>query len=132
MDEIIFIPLIGYAGIWLLGTIAFLSFFRLFHVALDLKHPVAMIREVPAPLAIATVPLCSFISFFTTAKVLLPAAAIQAQAVRAGIASVVCTVILDLLITVAGERIDIRAFPVNLMYAFAWLVIIPALLLASL
>jgi hypothetical protein len=53
-DIFILIPLIGYAGLWLLGSAAFLVFFRLFHVALDLRHPIAMIRKVPAPLTVLT------------------------------------------------------------------------------
>ena len=134
MDKGVFvlIPLIGYAGLWLLGSAVFLVLFRLYNVTLDLKHTVAMIRKVPAPLAISTVPLCSFISFFTTATVMLPASATIAQTLRVGIASLICTVVLDLLITVLGEKMDIRVFPVNLMYLFAWLVIIPAVVLAGL
>lgn len=130
VDVFILIPLVGYVGLWLLGSAAFLVFFRLFKVALDLRHPAAMIRKLPAPLAVPTVPLCSFVSFFTVANAILPSPARVIQALQAGAASLICTVVLDLLITVAGERIDIRAFPLNLMYLFAWIVIIPAVVLA--
>lgn len=129
-DIFILIPLAGYACLWLLGSAAFLVLFRLYRVALHLRDPIAMIRKVPAPFAVLTVPLCSFVSFFSIAKVILPAPATAIQALQAGIASLTCTIILDLLITVAGERINIRVFPVNLMYLFAWLVIIPAIMLA--
>ena len=44
---------------------------------------------------------------------------------------IIATIILDLLITVVGEKIDVRIFPVNLMYLFAWLVIIPSVVLAG-
>lgn len=129
-DLFIVIPLAGYACLWLLGSAAFLVLFRLYRVALQLRDPVAMIRKLPAPFAVLTVPLCSLVSFFSIAKAVLPASATAIQALQAGIASLACTIILDLLITVAGERINIRVFPVNLMYLFAWLVIIPAIMLA--
>lgn len=51
--------------------------------------------------------------------------------IKIGIFSLATTIILDLLITVAGEKIDIRKFPVNWMYLFAWLVIVPAVVLAG-
>ncbi len=130
-DLFILIPLIGYAGLWLLGSAAFLAFFRLFKIPLDLRHTAAMIRNLPAPLAVLTVPLCSFLSFFATAKAILPASVTLTQALQAGLASLAWTVALDLAITAAGEKLDIRAFPLNLMYLFAWLVIIPAVLLAA-
>ncbi len=48
-----------------------------------------------------------------------------------GVIALIATIILDLLITVVGEKIDVRIFPVNLMYLFAWLVIIPSVVLAG-
>jgi hypothetical protein len=54
-----------------------------------------------------------------------------AQLLEVGIISLSCTVILDLLITVLGEKMDIRVYPVNLMYLLAWLVIIPSVVLAG-
>ncbi len=45
--------------------------------------------------------------------------------------SLVCTIVLDLLITVIGEKLNILTFPVNLMYLLAWLVILPSIALAG-
>lgn len=91
-------------------------------------------RKVPAFLAIVTVPLCSFISFFIATKIILNEAATllsAAQLLEVGIISLSCTIILDLLITVLGGKMDIRVYPVNLMYLFAWFVIIPSVVLAG-
>ena len=134
-NEILFIliPLIGYIGLWLLGIMFFLVYFRLLRIPLDMKHPVAMIRNLPPLLAIATVPACSFVSFFITTKVILvelPLSLSTLELLYVGLASLLLTVCLDLLITVLGEKIDIRVFPISLMYLFAWLVIVPAIILA--
>ena len=37
------------------------------------------------------------------------------------------TIILGSLITLIGEKVEIRTFPLNLMYVLAWLVVIPAI-----
>jgi hypothetical protein len=134
LEAFILLPLIGYGGLWILGSALFLVYFKLFHISMDLKYIGAMIQKVPAFLAILTVPLCSFTSFFITTKIILRASAVSFDATKllqVGIISLVCTVVLDLLITVVGEKINIRAFPVNLMYLFAWVVIIPSVVLAG-
>jgi hypothetical protein len=130
----ILIPLLGYAGLWVLGSAFSLLYFSVFHVSMDVEHSVAMIQKLPASLAIATVPLCSFASFFVTARIVLkkyPAPFDARDVLKAGLISLVVTVVLDLLITVGIERIDILVFPVNLMYLFAWLTIVPSVLLAG-
>ncbi len=124
----------GYAGLWILGSLIFIVYFKLFKIPLDLNHTVAMIQKVPVLLAIVTVPVCSFTSFFMTTRVVLGELAISldvTQLLQVGLVSLLLTISLDLLITVVGEKIDIRVFPVNLMYLFAWLVIIPAVVLAG-
>lgn len=126
------VPLAGYAGLWLAGIVAFLVFFRLWHVPVDPRRPAEMIRRLPAPVAVATVPLCAFASFFVTAGAALPAGATAGQAALSGVACLAWTIALDLLITVVGEKIDIRAFPLNAMYLAAWAVIVPAVMLARL
>ena len=129
------VPLIGYVGLWLLGSTLFLVYFRLFQITLDVRQINAMIHKVPTFLAIITVPLCSFTSFFLTTKILLRATAAACDVptlLHVGIVSLVVTVVLDVVITVVGERITILAFPVNLMYLFAWIVILPAVILAGL
>lgn len=128
------IPLVGYVGLWLMGTLLFLAYFRVFRVVLDVKHAVHMIQGLPPALAIVTVPLCSFVSFFTVTKVTLHALAASAgmvTVIQVAAVSLAVTVVLDLLVTVLGERIDIRVFPVNLMYLFAWALIVPAVILAG-
>ena len=125
----ILVPLVGYLGLWILGTVAFLVYFAAFGVSMDLGYN-AMIQAVPPPLAIVTVPLCSFASFFTTTTVVLrrPATSLDAREVLPlAFLSLLATVGLDLLITVEIERVDILAFPVNLMYLFAWLVVVPSI-----
>ncbi len=122
------VPLVGYLGLWILGSVAFLVYFAAFGVSMDLGYN-AMIQKVPALLAIVTVPLCSFASFFTTTTVVLrrPAVSLDIRKIlQLGVVSLLATVGFDLLITVAIERVDILAFPVNLMYLFAWLVIVPS------
>ena len=129
---ITFIPLIGYAGLWLLASPLFVVFFKIFHVTIDLKHTGRMIEQVPSALAIVTVPVCSFVSFFATTRVAVHVLRSQltgTQALQIGVISLMATIILDVLITVLGEKIDIRKFPLNLMYLFAYLVIIPAVLI---
>ncbi len=131
MLDYIIVPLVGYVGLWLLGSVCFLVYFQIFHVPIDLKHTVGMIKGIPSTLAITTVPVCTFVSFFVTAQIVLPNSLAIVSAVQIGIVSLVATIGLDLLITVMGEKMDIRVFPLNLMYLFAWLVIIPTVMLAS-
>ncbi|MHB8213130.1 MAG: hypothetical protein ACYDGW_05775 [Vulcanimicrobiaceae bacterium] len=129
------VPLVGYASLWISGSLIFLIYFKIFDIPTDLKHTVAMIRKLPAPLAIVTVPICSFMSFFIATEILRRETAVSfdaAKLLHVGIISVLVTIVLDVLITVVGEKMDIRVFPVNLMYLFAWLVIIPAVVLAGL
>ncbi len=129
----ILVPLAGYLGLWISGGALFLFYFKLLHVPIDPKDAVGMIRRTPAWLATATVALCSFASFFAATRAAMrvtgqsPGAA---TLLRIGAASLVCAVVLDLLITVAGEGIDIRVFPLNAMYLMAWLAIVPAVLAA--
>lgn len=130
----ILIPVIGYIGLWVMGSALFLLYFRVFHIEVDLRNTVAMIRRVPVTLAIITVPTCSFVSFFGAVKLtmkILPQKLSDGRLLEIGMICVLSTVILDLLITVLGEKIDIMIFPVNLMYLLAWLVIVPSVLLAG-
>ncbi len=108
---LILIPLVGYAGLWILGSLMFLIYFKLFKIPIDLKHTVAMVQKIPVFLAIITVPLCSFISFFVTTRVILNELSISLDAIQLlqiGLISLLLTIGLDLLITVVGEKIDIR------------------------
>ncbi len=130
----IIVPLVGYIGLWILGSVLFLVYFKLFRIALDLKNVVSMLQRIPSPLAIATVPLCSFISFFITTKMILAHESLALDTttlLQIGIVSFFVTIILDIMITVIGEKINIMVFPINLMYLFAWLVIIPAVVIAG-
>ncbi len=136
-NELVFIliPLIGYIGLWLLGIVFFLIYFKLFRIRMDYKHPLAIVKKLPSALAIATVPICSFVSFFITTKVVLAELHLFVSVIQllpVGVASLLFTIILDLLITVLGEKIDVRSFPLNLMYLLAWFVIVPAIILAVL
>lgn len=130
----VLVPIAGYVGLWVLGSVMFLVYFRILRVPVDLKNAVAMIRKVPPILSIVTVPTCSFLSFFFCAKLVtgeISVALTGWRLLEIGVVSLLCTVALDLLITVLGEKIDIRVFPVNLMYLFAWLIIIPAVMLGG-
>ncbi len=132
--QYITIAMVGYVGLWILGIICFLVYFMIFNVQLDLKHTVNMIQRIPSVLAISTVTACSFMSFFVTAWIVFHHFTTSEPTIsrfKIGIFSLATTIILDLLITVAGEKIDIRKFPVNWMYLFAWLVIVPSVVLAG-
>lgn len=129
----IVVPLAGYLGLWISGGALFVFYFKLFHIPIDPSDAVGMIRATPAPLAMATAALCSFASFFTvtwTALRMIGELPGAATLFQIGAASVLTTIALDLLITVVGERIDVRVFPLNAMYLLAWLAIIPAVLAA--
>ena len=67
----VLVPLIGYVGLWILGSACFLAYFRLYNISIDLRHTVAMIQRVPVPLAIITVPVCSFASFFLATRIMI-------------------------------------------------------------
>jgi hypothetical protein len=125
----LFVPLVGYTGLWLLASPLFLLYFKLFHIAMDFKHTARMVKQVPAVLAIVTVPVCSFVSFWATTQIYGTAVhrhLTAGQALQVGLVSLAVTIVLDMLITVLGEKIDIRKFPLNLMYLLAYLVIVPA------
>ena len=131
--SIFLIPLIGYLGLWVLGSIAFLVYFRMFNISVDSNY-VDMIRKIPAPLAILTVPGCSFISFFITSKTVfakLEPPVGKQLVLRTALVSVLVTIGLDIIITVLIQQMDILLFPVNLMYLLAWAVIVPTVLLAG-
>lgn len=132
MVAYVLVPLIGYMGLWAMGIALFLAYFRLFRIRVDVRRPAAMIDELPPYLAIATVPVCSFISFFVTAKAIVHLFGLPPGAAMLWIAldALSATVILDALITVGLEKVDIRSFPLSLMYALAWIVIVPAVMLA--
>lgn len=135
MSIYILIPFTGYVGLWLLGGILFIIYFKIFHVTIDLKNTVSMIQQIPSFLSIITVPICSFISFFLSTKIILGKNVGTfgvSRLFKVGIISLLTTIILDVLITVVGEKMDIRKYPVNLMYLFAWLVIVPAVIVAGL
>jgi hypothetical protein len=128
----ILIPLIGYIGLWILGSVLFLVYFEIFNIPMNLEYTV-MIQRIPAVLAILTVPLCSSASFFITTKIMLRKfVSLNATEVfQVGIISLLFTIGFDLLITVIIEKVNILVFPVNLMYLFAWLVIVPSVILAG-
>ncbi len=129
----ILIPLIGYFGLWMLGIAAFIIYFKIFKIPIDLKHSAEMIRKLPAHLSIITVPICSFTSFFITTNIILKEFSISLnimQLLQLGLASLFITIILDLLITVKEEKMNIDVFPINIMYLLGWLAIVPAVLLA--
>ena len=129
----ILVPLAGYLGLWMLGSVAFLVYFSVFGVSMDRGYN-AMIQEIPPLLAIVTVPVCSFASFFTTTRVVLRrhgASPDARELLRLGLVSLLATVGLDLLITVAVERVDILVFPVDLMYLLAWLAVVPSVVWAG-
>jgi hypothetical protein len=128
----ILIPLIGYIGLWILGSVLFLVHFEIFNIPMNLEYTV-MIQRIPAVLAILTVPLCSSASFFITTKIMLRKfVSLNATEVfQVGIISLLFTIGFDLLITVIIEKVNILVFPVNLMYLFAWLVIVPSVILAG-
>ncbi len=125
------IPPIAYISLWILGSVAFLIYFRVFAISMALDYT-GMIQQLPPILTILTVPVCCFIAFFVTARVIFARVApLDSQtALRIGVASLIFTIALDLLISVAIEKIDILAFPVNLMYLLAWIAIIPTIFLA--
>ena len=130
----IIIAAIGYLGLWILGSLLFLFYFKLFKVSIDLKHVVNMIRKLPATISILTVPTCSFISFFFVTKMSLGILVLSVNTTEIIQLDFIClliTIILDLLITVFGEKVDIRIYPVNLIYVLAWLAIIPAVFLGA-
>ena len=129
----VLVPVAGYAGLWVLGTLAFLVYFEAFGVPMNLPYN-DMIQRIPAALAVPTVPICSFASFYEVAKVMLTRRAKPLGSrglLELGAVSVLVTVGLDLLVTVYAEGVDILAYPTNLMYLFAYIVIIPSVLLAG-
>lgn len=130
----VLIPAAGYVGLWVLGSALFLVYFRVLRIAVDLKDVATMIRKVPPILSMLTVPICSFVSFFLSAKLTTRLLAVYPagwRLVEIAVISLAGTAALDFFITVLGEKIDIRIFPVNLMYLFAWLIIIPAVMLGG-
>lgn len=130
----VIIPFLGYAGLWIIASALFLVYFVIFRISIDAAQPVIMIQHLPPILSIATVPLCSFAAFFGATKVVLHKRAVacpQRLVLWFGIDSLVVTIVLDVFVTVIGERIDILIFPINLMYVLAWLVIVPAVMLAG-
>ncbi len=115
-----------------MGIVLFLFYFRIFNIPMQSEYTV-MIQKLPAVLAVVTVPICSFGSFLATAKILVgkvSEAITAGTMVKIGLFSLVFTVAMDLLTTVVAEKMNILLFPVDLMYLFAWLAIIPANLLA--
>jgi hypothetical protein len=129
----VLIPVIGYIGLWILGSAAFLAYFKIFNVLMESDYT-AMIQRLPPALAILTVPFCSFTSFFLATRVVLRRASICLNARRSlqvGATSLVFTMAMDLLLMEFVEKISILAFPIDLMYLFAWLIIIPSVVLAG-
>ncbi len=130
----VLIPVIGCVLLWILGSIFFLVYFRVFKVQKNLGY-VDMIKSVPAYLAILTVPICSILSFYVTTRIMLEifnAAISYWTGLEVGVAALMFTVVVDLIVTPLIEKVSIRAFPLNFMYLFAWIVIIPSVLVATL
>lgn len=132
--NILVIPILGYIGLWLLAAPLFILYFKVYEIPVDLKQTIRMIQKLPAWLAIITVPICSFLSFFLVTKAVFYLRPVLMNTVptwELSAASLVVTIILDVLITVVGEKINVLKYPVNLMYLFAYLAIVPAVLLAA-
>lgn len=132
--NIFIVPILGYIGLWLLAMPLFILYFKIYKIRVDLKQTVGMIQKLPAWLTIITVPVCSFLSFFLVTKAvfyLRPAPMNAIPAWEIGVVSLIVTIILDILITVIGEKMNILKYPVNLMYLLAYLAIVPAVLLAA-
>lgn len=130
----VLIPLLGYVGLWILASPFFLIYFAIFQIPLDLEHITVMLQKIPALLAIITVPLCGFTSFFITTKLILRKYVVSTDTLmllQIGIISLLFTIGVDLLTTVAIEKVNILVFPVNLMYLFVYLIIIPTISLAG-
>ena len=129
----VLVPIIGYIFLWILGGVFFLTYFRILSLPASLDYT-EKIRRVPPYVSITTVPLCSSISFYLTTKLLLElhlSTGSLLVLVETGILALVFTVIIDLIVTPKIEKIEIRAYPMNLMYLLAWTVIIPSVLLAG-
>jgi hypothetical protein len=127
------IPVIGYLGLWILGTVLFLLYFALFHISFTLGNT-EMIKQVPPVLSITTVALCSFISFFITGRIIFKITDGQRtmkKVILIAVVSFFSTILFDVLITAVIEKIDILAFPMNVMYGLAWIAVIPAVLLSG-
>ena len=127
------VPLAGYAGLWVLGGILFLVYFQAFNVPANGTYN-AMIQEIPAPLAVATVPLCSLLSFYAASTMVLTRLAVPfgpRKAFLLGVTSLLFTVAMDLLATVLAEGIDILVYPTDVMYALAYVGIIPSVVNAE-
>ena len=128
----VLVPLGAYAGLWLLGGVLFLAYFQIFGVPMNLGYN-EMIQRIPALLAVPTVPLSSFVSLLAVARTILARAKpLGARGlVLLGAVSVLATFGLDLLVTVLGEEVNILAYPTDLMYLFAYVVIIPSVFLGG-
>ena len=128
----VLVPLVGCVALWASGTVAFLACFRVFGVRMHSDYS-AMIGRLPAGLSIATTTVCSFASFFLVTRWTLRRRSRKLATDRFGWLAVACllfTVIADIVIAAFVEKLDVLAFPINAMYAFAWGAIIPAVLLA--
>lgn len=129
----VLVPFAGYIGLWVLGSALFLVYFQAFGVPMSAGYN-DMIQRIPAVLAIPTVPLCSVASFFAVTRAALRRSSMPLDSqklVLLGAASLLATVVLDLLITVLAEGVDILVFPISLMYLLAYLVIVPSVFVAG-
>lgn len=136
MNDMVFsilVSILGYIFLWTLGSLLFLTYFRIFTVPSNIDYT-EKVRKIPHFISIATVPLCSILSFYLATKLLLvvfPASGNMVILAETGAIALVFTVVIDLVVTPLIEKIKISTYPMNLMYLFAWIVIIPSVLLAG-
>ena len=129
----ILVPLVGYAGLWLLGTVLFLVYFAAYGISWNESYN-QMVTGIPSVLAIITVPASSFVSYYLVTRRILRGSADPPSCrllLALGLVSVAVAFGLDLLITVELEGVDIRRWPMDAMYLGAYLVIVPAVVLAG-
>lgn len=130
---LLLVPIIGYLGLWILGSALFLIYFRVFNVPMQ-SNDTWMISRVPAGLSIITVPICSFTSFGLATRMAFASmrtAPTEGERFAIGLISLIFTIGMDLATTVLIAKMNLLIFPVDLMYLLAWAVIIPAVLLGS-
>ncbi len=129
----ILVPISGYVLLWILGSMFFLTYFKMFRLPSNLDYA-EKLRRIPPFISIITVTLCSIVSFYLMTKLLLDLYLTPGNMVllaETGSIALVFTVTIDLIVTPRIEKIKIGAYPMNLMYLFAWIVILPSVLLAG-
>ena len=124
----------GYILLWILASPIFLLYFEIFHVPLDLEHITSIIKEIPPVYAIFTAPICCVIAFLMTTYFILskyPTTLKNKKLLEIGIISVLFTLFIDILTTVLIEQVNIFVYPINVMYLFVYIAIIPSILISA-